>query len=235
MLDYAKEHKIKIDKDDIWYGSFDYKSGLEGYKHLWDRHKELPDAVICINDNVAVAVCEAAAQMGFHAPADFRITGFDNFDKAGFYTPSITTVGHIQEEAAYQGMDVLLRLWAGENVPKYNFTETEMLWQESCGCGKGSSRDARAHLKDQIMYSVESEEFDEEVLSMEAEMMQCNTVEEMMYCIPQCIPSLKCDAMYLVLDDHLNAYKKRRKRVFTWMQHLQTKVFMYTVIRGRCR
>lgn len=61
------------------------------------------------------------------------------------------------------------------------------------------------------MYSVESEEFDEEVLSMEAEMMQCNTVEEMMYCIPQCIPSLKCDAMYLVLDDHLNAYKKRRK------------------------
>ena len=172
MLDYAKEHKIKIDKDDIWYGSFDYKSGLEGYKHLWDRHKELPDAVICINDNVAVAVCEAAAQMGFHAPADFRITGFDNFDKAGFYTPSITTVGHIQEEAAYQGMDVLLRLWAGENVPKYNFTETEMLWQESCGCGKGSSRDARAHLKDQIMYSVESEEFDEEVLSMEAEMMK---------------------------------------------------------------
>ena len=122
MLDYAKEHKIKIDKDDIWYGSFDYKSGLEGYKHLWDRHKELPDAVICINDNVAVAVCEAAAQMGFHAPADFRITGFDNFDKAGFYTPSITTVGHIQEEAAYQGMDVLLRLWAGENVPCLLYT-----------------------------------------------------------------------------------------------------------------
>ena len=104
------------------------------------------DAVICINDNVAVAVCEAAAQMGFHAPADFRITGFDNFDKAGFYTPSITTVGHIQEEAAYQGMDILLRLWAGENVPKYNFTETEMLWQESCGCGKGSSRDARERI-----------------------------------------------------------------------------------------
>ena len=212
MLDYAKEHKIKIGKDDIWYGSFDYKSGLEGYKHLWDRHKELPDAVICINDNVAVAVCEAAAQMGFHAPDDFRITGFDNFDKAGFYTPSITTVGHIREEAAYQGMDILLRLWAGENVPKYNFTETEMLWQESCGCGKGSSRDARAHLKDQIMYGVESEEFDEEVLSMEAEMMQCNTVEEMMYCIPQCIPSLKCDAMYLVLDDHLNAYKKEAEK-----------------------
>ena len=97
MLDYAKEHKIKIDKNDIWYGSFDYKSGLEGYRHLWDTHKELPDAIICINDNVAVAVCEAAAQMGFTAPKDFRITGFDNFDKAGFYTPSITPLWDISE------------------------------------------------------------------------------------------------------------------------------------------
>ena len=59
---------------------------------------------------------------------------------------------------------------------------------------------------------MDSEEFDEEVLSMEAEMMQCNTVEEMMYCIPQYIPSLKCDAMYLVLDDHLNAYKKQAEK-----------------------
>lgn len=71
MLDYAKEHKIKIDKDDIWYGSFDYKSGLEGYKHLWDRHKELRDAVICINDNVAVAVCEAAAPDGISCTGRF--------------------------------------------------------------------------------------------------------------------------------------------------------------------
>ena len=52
----------------------------------------------------------------------------------------------------------------------------------------------------------------ENSFSMEAEMMQCNTVEEMMYCIPQCIPSLKCDAMYLVLDDHLNAYKKEAEK-----------------------
>jgi len=30
----------------------------------------------------------------------------------------------------------------------------------------------------------------------EYELLKCNTVREMMYCIPQCIPSLKCDAMY---------------------------------------
>ena len=95
---------------------FDYKSGLEGYRHLWDTHKELPDAIICINDNVAVAVCEAAAQMGFTAPKDFRITGFDNFDKAGFYTPSITTVGHIRG-SCIQGNGYSPENLGGRNVP----------------------------------------------------------------------------------------------------------------------
>lgn len=33
-----------------------------------------------------------------------------------------------------------------------------------------------------------------------------------MYCIPQCIPSLNCDAMYLVLDEHINAYKKEMEK-----------------------
>ena len=48
-------------------------------------------------------------ELGFKAPEDFRVTGFDNFDKAGFYKPSITTVSHIREEAGYHSMDVLLR------------------------------------------------------------------------------------------------------------------------------
>lgn len=207
MLDYAKEHDIAIAEEDIWHGGFDFRSGQEGFLFLWKKHESLPDAIICVNDNVAVAVCEAAEKMNFIAPRDFRVTGFDNFDKAGFYTPSISTVSHIREEAAYQGMDVLLRLWAGEKVRRYTYTSFQLLPQESCGCNRGSSRNAREHLKHQIMYGVEEEEFDAEVLAMEAEMMKCNTVEEMMYCIPQCIPTLRCDAMYLVLDDRVNDYR----------------------------
>lgn len=212
MMDYAKEHNIAVTEDEIRHGAFDFQSGFFGFKSLWEKHGKLPDAIICVNDNIAVAVCEAAAELGFCAPEDFCVTGFDNFDKAGFYSPSITTASHIREEAGYQSMDVLLRIWAGEKVPRHTYTNVEMLWQESCGCGKGSSRDLRQYLKMQIMNEVDGQEFEEEVLAMEAEMMQCNTVAEMMYCIPQCIPSLKCDAMYLVLDDHINAYKKKAEK-----------------------
>ena len=63
------------------------------------------------------------------------------------------------------------------------------------------------------MYGIESKAFEEAVLALESEMGQCNTIEEMMYCIPQCIPTLKCDAMYLVLDEHINAYRTDQEEV----------------------
>lgn len=207
LRDYAENHGISISEDQIWHGNFDYAGGYAGFQEMWHRHGRLPDAVICVNDNVAVAVCEAAAEKGFSAPKDFSVTGFDNFDKASFYIPTITTVGHVREEAASAGMDVLLRIWSGQQVPENTYTRTELICQESCGCRQGSSQDPRRKMRDRIMDDVDSESFDKEVLTMEAEMMQCNTVEEMMECIPQCIPSMKCDAMYLVLDDHINDYK----------------------------
>lgn len=213
LKDYMKANKLSISEKDILHKGFDCRSGVEGFQELLATHTELPDAVICVNDNVAVGVCETAAAKGYQIPKDFRVTGFDNFDKAGFYYPSITTVGHIREDAGYLAADILLRIWAGEEVPGFNYTDTALICQESCGCGQKTLENLREHLKGQVMYGIETTEFDSEVLSLESEMRQCSTVEEMMYCIPQCIPSLKCDAMYLVLDEHINAYKNETEEV----------------------
>ena len=208
LRDYMKEHNLPFSKEDFCFGEFDYRSGVKGFKKLMENHEDKPDAIICVSDNIAVAVCETAKEYGYQVPRDFCVTGFDNFDKASYHVPSITTVGHIREEVGYLCADILIRLWKGEAVPKYNYTATTPVYQESCGCNSGTERDVREYLKGQIMYGIESEEFAAAILSLESQMMQCNTVEEMMYCIPQCIPSLKCDAMYLVLDEHINAYKK---------------------------
>lgn len=208
MKQFLKEHGIDYSEKDFYYGGFDYQSGVDGLKMLLERHDDLPEAIICANDNVAVGVCETAASLGLQIPGDFCVTGFDNFDKAGFYYPSITTISHIREEAGYLATDILIRLWAGQEVPRFSYTSAELICQESCGCSQGSARNLREHLKEQVMYGIESGEFNSEVLSLEAEMMQCSTVEEMMCCIPQCIPSLKCDAMYLVLDNNINAFKE---------------------------
>jgi len=213
LKDYMNEHALPFSKEDFYYGEFDYHSGVKGYRKLKAQHTEKPDAIICVNDNVAVAVCEMAAADGYSVPEDFCVTGFDNFDKAEYYTPSITSVSYIREEISYLCADILLKLWNGEQVPRYNYIRTDFICRESCGCEKDTVKNVREHLKGQILYGIQSGKFDEEVLALESEMAQCNTVEEMMYCIPQCFPSLKCDAMYLILDDNINAYKTELEKL----------------------
>lgn len=209
LKDYMREHDITFSDENLYYGNFEYQCGVEGFAKLFTQNKSLPDAIICANDNIAVGVCESVKTHGYSIPQDVLVSGFDNFDKAGCYEPRITTIEHNREEVGYHCADLLLKLWAGEQVPNYTYTSTEGMFWDSCGCENDIVVDARGALKDQILYGIETSEFDEEVLFLEYELLQCNTVGEMMNCIPQCIPSMKCDAMYLVLDEHINAYKKQ--------------------------
>ncbi len=208
LKEYMDEHTLVWDEQDFYYESYAYRCGVNGFEQMKKTHEGLPDAVICANDNIAVGVLEAAAKYGYHVPEDFRVTGFDNFDKASYYSPHITTVGHIREEVGYLSADILIRLWAGEEVPRFNYTGHECIFWESCGCASNLVVQQEQHSKEQIMYGIETEEFEEQVLSLEYELLRCKTVEEMSQWIPKCIPAMRCDAMYLIIDKHINDFRE---------------------------
>lgn len=209
LRDYMVENHLPFAEEDFFYGCFEVHCGMEGFETMLKRHKELPDAIVCANDNIAVGVCEAAKQHGLSIPKDFRVTGFDNFDKASHFEPKISTVGHIREEVGYLCADLLLRIWRGEQVERFNYTDVECIFWDSCGCESQVEVDDKGYLRGQIMYGVETDSFDDEVLALEYELIKCLTVQEMMYCIPQCIPSMRCEAMYLILDENIDTFKKQ--------------------------
>lgn len=209
LRDYMNENKLPYSQDDFYFGNFEVKCGIDGFESLFALHKQLPDAIICANDNIAVGVCEAARTHGLLAPKDFLITGFDNFDKAAHYEPRISTVSHIREEVGYLCADLFIRIWKGEQVERFNYTKTENIFWDSCGCKSDIETNDREFLRSQIMYGVETDAFDDEVLALEYELIKCLTVQEMMYCIPQCIPSMRCDAMYLILDENMDTFNKQ--------------------------
>lgn len=208
LKDFMREHGIAYTDADFYYDSYEYKCGVSGFQKLCEEHEGVPDAIICANDNIAVGVCEAAIRSGYRIPEDFCVTGFDNFDKASYYSPHITTIGHIREEVGYQCMEIFLELWAGKEVPRFNYTSHECIFWESCGCTADLSVDQEEHSKGQIIYGIETDEFEEQVLSLEYELLRCKTVEEMSKWIPKCIPSMKCDAMYLIIDEHMNDFRR---------------------------
>ena len=84
---YTKEQRIKILKgiqeDSDWL--------MRMVENLLSQ-KELPDAIICANNYIALGCVDAAAKKGLRIPKDIGIMAFDNFPFSQIIEPPLTVV-----------------------------------------------------------------------------------------------------------------------------------------------
>ncbi|MCR2806073.1 LacI family DNA-binding transcriptional regulator [Paenibacillus soyae] len=62
------------------------------------RTRELPTALVCANDMIAIGAVRAAQSHGLNVPAELSVAGFDNIEDAAKLEPALTTV-HVPKEA----------------------------------------------------------------------------------------------------------------------------------------
>lgn len=62
------------------------------------KTNNLPTALVCANDSIALSVSDALKDEGFAIPGDISVTGFDNIEDATRGMPPLTTV-HVPKEA----------------------------------------------------------------------------------------------------------------------------------------
>ena len=211
LKEFLHEHHLDYKESDFYFESYEFSCGYRGFIYMVShlaKYGQLPDAVMCASDNIAVGVLDAAGKLGYKVPDDFCVTGFDNFDKAAFYSPKITTVGYIREDVGYLCADLLIRIWSGQPVEQYNYAESKYVYWDSCGCKNDTAVDQNEHSKGQILYEIETIDFEEQVLGLEYALLNCTSVSEISACIPACIPAFQCDAMYIVLDEHINDFRR---------------------------
>src|SRR5579875_1395817 len=74
-------------------GNFSVLSGEEAGDSLLVTHAgQLPDAVVCANDQMAIGVLHSFAKAGVRVPGQVAVTGFDDIYPGSLYEPSLTTV-----------------------------------------------------------------------------------------------------------------------------------------------
>jgi DNA-binding LacI/PurR family transcriptional regulator len=67
------------------------EQGLEGAEYYLNL-PEMPTAVICYNDLMAIGVLKGLQQAGMCVPEDISVTGFDNIIYSNFTRPPLTTI-----------------------------------------------------------------------------------------------------------------------------------------------
>lgn len=200
-LGLSREH------NPVWYGDYDFFTGVRYFeqyiKSFQGRMIEFPDVFVCANDNIAARFCYKAQQSGYQIPRDFRITGFDNLDKALYFEPQITTVGHMRENIGNKTMEILSDVWAGKDVPRNHFMPSKCIFSESCGCPNSGLLDYRKYARGQVIAEVDKLEKEELLIKLESDIVKCDTYDEVFHQIAEYFMSLACDGFAIVIDRRL--------------------------------
>ncbi len=88
-------------------GDFTLAWGREAARRIVGEH-DLPDAIVCANDLVAVGVLQALDEAGISVPRDVLVTGFDDTVLATVARPQLTTVRQPLADIGREAVETVL-------------------------------------------------------------------------------------------------------------------------------
>lgn len=133
-IDALKENGIKVEQDRYTYGDFWRIAPEKFVEHIFSCDLDLPEAVICANDTMAIATCDALRRRGVRVPEDIAVTGFDRIIDGRIYHPQIASMQPALEKMGEKSVEIIINLLAGKETERYNYIPGNFYPTESCGC-----------------------------------------------------------------------------------------------------
>ena len=107
---------------------------------------------IALNDNMAFSCMDfCQKQLGLKIPEDIIITGFDDLNRASFFTPSLTTVNQHIELQGKMAAETLCKLIDKKEVPLLQTVNAEAVMRQSTN----RIKDEKSSGKKQLVFDKE--------------------------------------------------------------------------------
>jgi DNA-binding LacI/PurR family transcriptional regulator/signal transduction histidine kinase len=115
-------------------GDYQYESGVEAVRVLFDERGLAFDAIVAANDQMALGAIDALRVRDVRVPQDIAIIGFDDIPEARNFAPPLTTIRQPLRQQGRLAVEVLLQRLRGERVDDVLMLPTELVIRRSCGC-----------------------------------------------------------------------------------------------------
>lgn len=126
--DALEANNLEFQQKSYFAGNYREKSGYTAAKILM-LSRELPDCLVCANDNMAIGAMKAFRDNGIRVPEDIAITGFDNCDLAE--AMGLTTVSIPNYERGYIAARYLIENVRGQrNVETFKIS-AKIIWRDT--------------------------------------------------------------------------------------------------------
>lgn len=141
-----QKHNLPCPQSYLLYGGFWIDCAERLAKDIAYDNIEKPDAVMCINDQIAMALVKSLFKNGIKVPDDILVAGIDGHPQAFNYAMPITTISIDGEHLGKTAMNRLHEM-LGNEVDLVPIKKSRVITGLSCGCGVKKSHHTRSRLE----------------------------------------------------------------------------------------
>ena len=126
---------------DARYASFGVATGAQTAALVLSATSgQLPDAIVCANDQMAIDLLRNFAKAGVRVPRDVAVVGFGDTIPVRLTDPPLTTVHQPMRMLGMRACTRLIeRIAAPDLPPSVELLPSELVIRSSCGCPPGTS------------------------------------------------------------------------------------------------
>ncbi|MBQ8841669.1 MAG: GGDEF domain-containing protein [Ruminiclostridium sp.] len=145
------EYGLKLEEKDILYGEFWDEPTYRVMDEFFRSGEELPDAFVCANDSMAMAVCQKLAEKGYAVPDDVIVTGFDGVEIEKYHSPRLTTAARDYVTVVDGLIKLIDDIRSDSTLKPYTIPFSYVnIYSESCGCKAHDSVKSSKMLTDYV-------------------------------------------------------------------------------------
>lgn len=113
-------------------GEFKEQTAYDSVRAFLEQHQtNLPSALICFSDIMALGALRAIEEVGLQVPEDISLTGFDGLKITDYTHPTITTVKQPFQQMGYEAARLVQRIMGGKEGERQITVPHEMIWNSS--------------------------------------------------------------------------------------------------------
>ena len=143
LKEELKKNDIPSSNIVLWKSNFHYSSAYSILNDYYAKKKNRFDfdAIIAMNDDLAFACLDfCAKRANLRVPKDIVVTGFDDMQRASFFTPTLTTVNQKVYYQGYKAALTLINQINDKEVPPVQIIEAKAILRESTNKKKTSKK-----------------------------------------------------------------------------------------------
>ena len=134
LREVMEEHGLRLEEKDVLYGEWGNEKPKLLVNQMINRGEELPDAIVCANDVMALAAATEFLEAGYSLPEDIIITGYDHIGFGQYFLPALSSVSQNFEEVGQKCCEIIFDQIHGREITEHVIVPSKFVPGESCGC-----------------------------------------------------------------------------------------------------